>query len=188
MSPSSSCGLWRPPLWAGLAWGFAEATFFFLVPDILLSWAALSGARHGIKMFASILVGSLLGGLLMYEWAVRDPAQSVNVVARVPFVRPAMFENVSRDYQSHGSSALLIGPGSGIPYKVYAVLAPPVCPLEEFLHVSIPARAERMALSWMAFSLCGVILHSRIAKHPRRTAVVFCGFWMILYAFYWSRL
>jgi hypothetical protein len=29
-------------------WGIAEATFFFIVPDVLLSWLALSSHRRGL--------------------------------------------------------------------------------------------------------------------------------------------
>ena len=38
-----SRGLWHPPLWLGFLWGFAEGTLFFIIPDIVLSWAALAG-------------------------------------------------------------------------------------------------------------------------------------------------
>src|SRR5437868_1692315 len=59
--------------WAALAWGYAEATLFFLVPDVLLSWVALRDPRAaGVACFWA-LAGALLGGATMYAWGAADP-------------------------------------------------------------------------------------------------------------------
>jgi len=53
-------------LWAGFAWGFAEATLFFIVPDLLLTFIALYSFRRSVKVLAFILLGALVGGTLMF--------------------------------------------------------------------------------------------------------------------------
>src|SRR5262245_3785646 len=39
----------RPGLAAGFLWGFAEAVFFFVIPDVLLSLVTLFSVRQGLK-------------------------------------------------------------------------------------------------------------------------------------------
>jgi hypothetical protein len=176
--------LWNPPLWLGLLWGVAEGTFFFIVPDVILSWASLSGARNGLRTLCAIVAGSLVAGVLMYSWASWRPASSRAVVASVPFVKPSMFERVQLNYLKHGAAGMLQGPSSGIPYKVYAVLAPPLVSLLAFLLMSIPARIERLALSWLGFTILGRIFPSWLARHRSVAAFLFLAFWIVIYAFY----
>jgi len=181
-------GLWRPPAWLGFLWGFAEGTLFFIIPDVLLSWASLAGARCGVRLLRAILAGALAAGIVMYAWAFAEPAQSHSVVAAVPFVRERMFEKVTEDYREHGLTGMLYGPSSGVPYKVYAVLAPSQHQPLLFILLSIPARLERLALSWLVFTGIGWAFHRWIRHHRRLTTGLFVIFWLITYAIYWSRV
>lgn len=185
---ASEPGLWRPGWWLGFFWGFAEGTLFFIIPDVLLSWASLTGAKGGFKILGAILAGSLMAGLCMYSWAASQPELSRTVVASVPFVRAKMFDKVQQDYREQGISGMLKGPGSGIPYKVYAVLAPPVANPAVFALISIPARLERLVTSWLLFTALGWLFGRWIKKHPRLTTTFFAAFWMITYALYWCRI
>ena len=188
MKAGANPPLWSPPVWACFAWGLAEAAFFFIIPDVILSWASLTGVRNGVRALGAILAGALAGGSLMYAWAARAPDASIAAVAKVPFVRAKMFETVSRGYAVHGLAGMLRGPGSGIPYKVYTVLAPPRGNLAEFLALSIPARIERLALSWVVFTAAGILLRNRMPAHRATTAALFAAFWIAVYAIYWSRI
>lgn len=188
MKTGGFSGLWRPPLWTAFAWGFAEATLFFLVPDIILSWCALAHPRDGVRAFVAIIVGSLLGGALVYETSRAAPAKTADVIRAVPFVRAAMFDTVSREYAAHGASAQLRGPTSGIPYKVYAAVAPEHVGLAAFLVVSVPARLERLAASWVVFTAVGCLLRRRRTAHRILTAAIFVAGWTVVYAIYWSKI
>jgi hypothetical protein len=107
--------LWSPPLWLGFLWGVAEGTLFFIVPDIILSWASLSSARNGLRTLCAIVAGSLVAGVLMCGWASWQLESSRAVVASVPFVTPSMFERVRADYLKHGAAGMLKGPvGHGV--------------------------------------------------------------------------
>jgi hypothetical protein len=117
----------------------------------------------------------------MYSWAAQEPEYSHECVASVPFVRERMFDQVEQDYREHGMAGMLYGPSSGIPYKVYAVLAPPLHQPVAFYLLSIPARLERFALSWIAFTALGSIF-------KRWIRTLFLIFWIITYASYWSRI
>jgi hypothetical protein len=179
-------GLWRPPSWLGFLWGFAEGTLFFIVPDLVLSWASLAGVRCGIKMLGAILAGAAVAGICLYMWALWRPDSARAAVLSVPFVRTKMFEKVQEDYRAHGVSGIFYTLGTGIPYKVYAVLAPSVSTPFTFGFISILARFERLALSWLIPTLLGVFLRGWIRNHRRLTAALWLGFWIVTYAIYWS--
>jgi hypothetical protein len=177
---------WRPPLWLGFLWGFAEGTLFFIVPDLILSWASLSGVRCGIKIFGAILAGAVIGGLCLYTWALWRPDSARSAVASVPFVRARMFDKVEEDYRTHGVSGIFYTLGTGIPYKVYAVLAPPVTNPATWAFITVAARFQRMALSWLIPTFLGWSLRLWIRSHQRLTIALWLGFWVVTYAIYWS--
>jgi hypothetical protein len=179
---------WAVPAWLAFSWGLAESTVLFVVPDLVVGWACLAGWRQGLRALAAVMAGSLLGGLLMYATATAWPDAMRHVVADVPFVRPDMFKTVEAAYKRAGAAGMLEGPGSGIPYKVYAVLAPPSFGAMRFALYSVPARLERLVLSFVAFAALGQLARRRIEQHPRFAATLFVLFWTIVYAFYWGLL
>jgi membrane protein YqaA with SNARE-associated domain len=73
-----------------LFWGFAEATLFFIVPDVLLSAIAVwRGRRSALHGTAWTIAGAVLGGLLMYGWSVCDFLGVVAMLDRLPAISPA---------------------------------------------------------------------------------------------------
>jgi len=183
---SSGAGLWHPPCWLGFLWGFAEGTLFFIIPDLILSWSSLAGTRCGIKMLGAVLAGAVVAGLCLYAWAAWQSDSARSAVASMPFVRARMFKKVEEDYRTHGVSGIFYTLGTGIPYKVYAVLAPPVTDPVTFGFVSIAARFERMALSWLIPTFLGFFLKRWIRNHRLLATALWLGFWVATYAIYWS--
>jgi hypothetical protein len=179
-------GLWQPPLALGLIWGFAEATLFFVIPDVVIGWAALSDWRRGLWMLLAAICGALAGGLLLYGFAAEHAGAAAAAVDAVPFVHSAMLATVAGDYRREGASAILFGPGNGIPYKVYAALAPAAVDPASFALLSIAARLERFLPAWLVFALVGAWLRRRIAAHPRAASLIFSVLWIAGYALYWS--
>jgi hypothetical protein len=185
---SPTAGLWYPPFWLGFLWGFAEGTLFFIIPDIVLSWASLAGVKCGIKILGTILAGAVVAGLCMYTWAAQQPETARSAVASVPFVRSRMFNKVQQDYRAHGAAGIFYTVGTGVPYKVYAVLAPSVTTPATFGLISILGRFERMALSWVIPTFLGLFLKRWIRNHRRLTIALFAGFWIVTYAIYWGSI
>lgn len=142
-------------------WGLAEATLFFIVPDVLLSAVALRERAIALRLCLWTLGGALLGGLGMYLWGRHEAAQAGEVLAALPAIDAAMLARVGEDLQRLGALATFVGPLSGTPYKIYAALAPEAgIPLVIFLAVSIPARLIRFALvvvltAWGSRTLLG---------------------------------
>lgn len=176
----------RQAVWLATAWGFAEATVFFVVPDVLLTVSALFSPRASARQLWAVLAGSLIGGALMFGMASRDPGAARHLVERVPFVAPSMFQRVETDFDSSGAGGMTRGPLSGIPYKVYAVVAPSRTSLARFLLVSVPARLERLLVTWVLFAAVGVALRRRVVGRPDLALAGHAAYWAVIYAVYWA--
>jgi len=185
-TPESTFHPWV--LWLGFFWGLAEATLFFIVPDVLLTLVALFSFRRSARVLACILLSALAGGTVMFFFGATDPAQAKATVLQVPFVSPAMFARTQQAFQRDGAWALTKGPGNGIPYKVYGVQASQYSGLLLFLAVSLLARLERFALFWLVAGAIGLVSRKNIRRQPKVTMIVFAFIWILGYAWYWSSI
>jgi membrane protein YqaA with SNARE-associated domain len=180
-----SCG--APGVTLAFLWGVAEATFFFVVPDVIISFAAMLRPRRAWYHLMAALAGALAGGFCMYLWGAHHALDALEAVGRVPFVRPAMIGHVEASYRREGVVALLLGPLSGIPYKIYAVEAPRFQSLAGFLWGSIPARGERFVLVLLIFAGLGAVLR-RVGRPEARFAIWHAAIWIVFYGLYWGSI
>src|SRR5690349_3125277 len=111
----------RTAQWLAAAWGFAEATFFFLVPDVFLSLLAIRAPRPATTAAVAGLVGALTGGTLMYFLGGRAPDSARGFLKHVPGIHASLIESVGQQIHDRGLRSVLIGPIRGIPYKIYAM-------------------------------------------------------------------
>jgi membrane protein YqaA with SNARE-associated domain len=185
-TPESTFHPWI--LWLGFFWGLAEATLYFIVPDVLLTLLALFSFRRSMRALACILLGALGGGAIMFYLGARDPAQAKAVVLQVPFVSHAMLDKTQQSFQRDGIWALTKGPGNGIPYKVYGVQAGKYSSLLVFLLVSLLARLERFALFWLLAGAIGLVFRKNILRQPKVTVAIHACIWVLGYAWYWSKI
>jgi membrane protein YqaA with SNARE-associated domain len=168
-----------------LLWGFAEATLFFIVPDVLLSLIALESRRRAWVASGFAVAGALLGGGLMFHWAGLDAEQARQALAVIPAISSEMLSQVRQQLESAGLASLFAGSITGVPYKTYAVEAGALgLPLAGFLLVSIPARALRFLavtalVGWIARRWMGRMTHGQ------RVGAALAG-WLVFYAWYFS--
>ncbi|MAJ29259.1 hypothetical protein CBD41_07545 [bacterium TMED181] len=167
-------------------WGFMEASVFFIVPDMILSASAIFDRRAALKQTALAVGGALIGGALIYVMAQQFPEETHEMVSGIPFVGEKMFDTVREDLTQDGAVAMLYGPTSGIPYKIYASEAPPLVPISVFLLMTIPARLMRLLISVFMFSVFGYLFRSQIENHPKRAMACHGIYWIGIYAYYWS--
>lgn len=169
-----------------LVWGFAEATLFFIVPDVLLTAIAVwRGRRAALRATAWTIVGAVVGGALIYGWAARDQAGAVALIDRLPAISPAMIVGVSDALDRMGAGAMAIGALSGVPYKIYAAMASQAgIPLWIFLAVSIPARALRFLLVVVAADAISRRLAGRLDL--RRRIGVLAAVWFAFYGVFFT--
>ena len=169
-----------------LLWGFAEATLFFIVPDVWLSAIAVGRShRAALRATGWAIGGAVLGGALMHAWGRVDPAGVIAVCDRLPAISPAMIAGVRDDLARQGAVAVVIGGVTGVPYKIYAVLAPEAgLSLLPFLLISIPARAIRFVLAVLIADGINRLL-ARWLPLRQRYAVLGVV-WLAFYVFYFA--
>jgi membrane protein YqaA with SNARE-associated domain len=145
-------------LFIAAAWGVGEATLFFIVPDVYLTYVALSDVRRALVGCAAAVIGALMGGAIMFRWGHRDHDAAVRRLTQIPGVRHADIRQVRQALQQ-GWRGLFAGGLTGTPYKIYAVESGS---LEKdpatFLLMSMGARASRFVLlvavaSWSSTNL-----------------------------------
>jgi len=168
-----------------LLWGFSEATFFFIVPDVLLSFIALKSRQKATRICFWTLSGALAGGTIMFTWGALHEASADHFLVQVPAISNHLIQEVDRQVETIGSMATFAGPLTGKPYKVYAVHAGSAeLNLAIFLLLSIPARLLRFLLAaWIFSVLSGSLLKG---MHQRHKYILLCCFWTAFYCWFFS--
>lgn len=158
---------------AAFVWGVAEATLFFVVPDVLLSAIGLKrGVRAGVVASFCAALGAGLGGAAMFLWSAHDAEAARAAVLAVPAVSEAMAARAEAAMSEQGwFAAALGGPLSFTPFKLYAILAPHaganvagfallsvIARLPRFLIISVAAALARkfataLPPSWLSWAL-----------------------------------
>lgn len=168
-------------------WGFCEASFFFLVPDIWLSRIALTDFRQALKNTAVATIGAVLGGLVIYICGRTAFAETSGFLDMVPAISPTMIESTGTGITDDGlMTALLGGMAQGTPYKIYAAwaghlaLSPPL-----FLLASAVARFIRFLAVVSLFYASARVLSAWIsAKNLLR---LHAAVWLLFYAgYFWT--
>lgn len=167
-------------------WGLAEATVFFVVPDVLLTLVAATNLRLALFGAASATAGALFGGAFMFYLGATDPTAASALLLRVPLVDGALVADVQRQITQTGLLALFLGPLTGTPYKIYAVSAAIAGHAAvPFLLISIPARAIRFVLlSVVSTLICEGLCHDLTLKGRYRLII---ALWIGFYMFYASQ-
>jgi hypothetical protein len=164
-------------------WGFAEATLFFIVPDVWLTAIAVWSPRKALIACLFALFGALAGGALMYGWGAVEPAMALAMLDRIPAINAEMLATVAAEIRERGLLAPFVGPIRGVPYKIYAVQAPAQgMGLGTFLLISIPARLSRFVLLTLVASL--LFAKSLTYWTPRRKLFLLGGCWVAFYTTY----
>jgi membrane protein YqaA with SNARE-associated domain len=169
---------------AGL-WGYAEATRFWLIPDILLGWITLNRPRSIVTSVIAATVGAVIGGVRMHEHAREEYAR----LTEIPGINDALLLDAHERFASRGWVAVVRAPLDGIPYKVYATesgLAGK--PIPELIGWTLIARLWRFILSAAAAALIGRVFSRSVRRSEAVWLAGTSGFWVFVYARYFARL
>lgn len=169
------------------AWGFAEATFFFVVPDVWTSWTALRKPKRAMATTVSALGGALVGGTLTYMWGRRKPPQATrSELSKIPAITDRMVTDVEREVEEKGNASVMRGPTRGVPYKIYARTAGVQGKsLLSFLAWSVPGRLLRfLAVTLFAAGLSAGARRLFPPIPEKLITGVFWGCWVAFYSWY----
>lgn len=169
------------------AWGAAEATVFFVVPDVWTSWLALHNPRRGLATTLSALGGALAGGATTYLVAQRKaPDETEEMLTAIPGISASMIADVERELDEKGWAALVLGPTRGVPYKIYArTLAHGNASFAKFMALSIPARMGRFVAVTSGVAALGKLADRR-GYGSKTKGLVFLGGWTAFYTWYFT--
>jgi membrane protein YqaA with SNARE-associated domain len=164
-------------------WGFAEATLFFIVPDVWLSIAGRKKLKIGLLACLYSLIGALIGGIILYFWGYNDLVSASKIIEKVPAVSHEMLLRAHSDMSEQGVWAVMLGPLSGTPFKVYAIQAADAgFSLWLFVLISIPARLIRFIFVTIFCHFSLKILSKVIKKLD--TLMILVSGWVIFYSYY----
>jgi membrane protein YqaA with SNARE-associated domain len=172
---------------AAFLWGVAEATVFFIVPDVLLSYIGLKrGVNAAARASIIAAIGAGVGGAFMYLWGAVDFAAARDAVLAVPAINAEMAGAARNAMAEQGwFVATLFGPLSSTPYKVYAILAPQAgAPLPLFMLASIVARLPRFLIVGCGAALVAPWLQPTLG--PRGALWLFAVAWVVFYAAFFT--
>ena len=169
-------------------WGFAEATVFFLVPDVWISAVALRAPwRAAWRAAAWALAGALVGGTVMHLWGSTAAGAAERFLDWVPAIASETIERVRGELQRNGYLAVLLGPLGGTPYKIYAAESGSIgMPLAGLLAITVPARLLRFALAATVAAACA--RWPLASWPPRRRLLLHALCWSLFYCWYFTAM
>jgi len=102
-----------------LFWGFLSSTFFFLTPEILLTGLAIHRVKSALWAALWALVGTLIGGSLLYFFATIKSQEALCLIAKIPGVDQIAL-NTAIDYLQIDKLAMpILAILSWTPAKIY---------------------------------------------------------------------
>ena len=158
-------------------WSLAEATCWPIMPDAALVPLAAARPADWWRLALAAAAGSLAGGGLSY--LVGRAAAVEPVLTRLPLIRPAMVAAAEAWLAEEGPAGVRHQPLSGLPFKVFALLAgarriPPA----PFLGCAMAARGARFLAVSGAAALLGRLFEPILRRHPRLLLTL----WSVVFA------
>jgi membrane protein YqaA with SNARE-associated domain len=167
------------------AWALGEATVWPILPDFLLLPLVLSKPRHAARLLLRSIAGMALGGSCLYLFAYRQPAGALRLLHRLPTVRARAIDHAQRNLAARGLAAFLVQPVSGVPFKVWALLAGSEgrSPLRA-IPLFVFARSLRMAVLTLVASVLGMRCRSVLSEYFLALATLYLS----VFLYVWRRL
>jgi membrane protein YqaA with SNARE-associated domain len=169
---------------AGL-WGYAEATRFWLIPDILLGWVGLNRPRSIVPSVVAATIGAVVGGIRMHQHAPEERAR----LTEIPGINEAMLADAHERFASQEWIAVMRAPIDGIPYKVYATESGVAGrAIVELIAWTPLARAWRFLLTAAGAAVIGRVFSRSVRRSEGGWLAATLGFWVVVYIRYFARL
>ena len=167
-------------------WGFAEATLFFIVPDVVVGLIALHHPRKALWAGMAAVAGACVGGALLYVIGSQVGDDLRGVMDAVPAIDRVMLDRAHDALLEDGGMAIVNAPSQGIPYKLYATEWSLLDrSLPSLVLWTIPARAIRIVGFGLVMGIAGWLLRRRIDRSPGAWTLAYGAAWAAFYAYFW---
>jgi hypothetical protein len=172
---------------AGFWWGLAEGLFFFIVPDVYISFATLLALRAGAIAWLWSIAGSLVAIPIIYLLVVVFQLDYLGFLETLPAISGSMIQETGDRLALEGlpyTPFLALG---GVPLKVYAASAFSLgLSLGAVLVWTVFARIVRIAPTYAVAAGLRLLFSRRIDHRPYPWLAGLGLFWIVFYAFYFS--
>jgi hypothetical protein len=173
---------------AGFWWGLAEGLFFFIVPDVYISFATLFALRAGAVAWLWSIAGSVTAISIIYlmmESGI-DYRASLDTI---PGISASLIERVGQSLARDGLPYTPFLASGGVPLKLYAASAFSLgLSLGAVLTWTVFARIVRIAPTYAVAALLRLLFGRWIDQRPRAWVAGWCLFWIAFYVFYFARM
>ena len=164
-------------------WGLAEATLFFIVPDVLLSFVATRSRDLAVHAALAATIGALAGGAMLHTWGAFDAPAARTTLEKIPGINAKLVASAGDDVERYGAAALFLAAATGKPYKLLSVeMGSAGWTLLPFLGLSFAARLARFVVVPLAIGWCWSQLPPAWGRRRRDILLLAC--WCVFYAAY----
>jgi membrane protein YqaA with SNARE-associated domain len=144
-------------------WAMGEALVWFVIPEFLLLLLIFMRIRRKRELLVYDVGGTVAGTIVAYFVHA-----SHSTIAHLPYIQDKMVGQTLEWYQQHGIWGMIYQPFSGVPYKVFTLLAADfhfILPL--FIIFAVLVRMSRYMIFYGFFT----VLYPRLHVHVRRNYV-----------------
>jgi hypothetical protein len=171
----------------GFWWGLAEGLFFFIVPDVYISFATLFALRAGAIAWLWSIAGSVVAIPIIYLLVAVFRLDYMGFLQKLPAISASMIRETGDRLALEGlpyTPFLVFG---GVPLKLYAASAFSLgLSLGAVLVWTVFARIVRIAPTYAVAAGLRLLFSHRIDHRPYAWLAVLGLFWIVFYAFYFS--
>jgi hypothetical protein len=173
---------------AGFWWGLAEGLFFFIVPDVYISFATLFALRAGAVAWLFSIAGSLTAVPIIYL-LIAAGVDYLGFLQTVPGISAALVAEVGAALGAAGLPYTPYLAAGGVPLKLYAASAFSLgLSLGAVMVWTVFARIVRIAPGFAVAAVIRMLFGRAIDRHPRIWFGGLCAFWVAFYVFYFVRM
>lgn len=171
-------------------WGFSEALFFFIVPDVGVGLVAMLSFRDGLKAAVAAILGAILGGTLLFAVIHLGLGSGVErFLLIIPGITPSMLNVARSQIAQAGVGALVVAPLQGIPYKIYVTeLTLTGSNLSALLLWTIPSRALRLLPVAVIAGGFGRLFRGSIQRRFTLWVAMYLLAWAGFYGWYYMHI
>ena len=171
----------------GFWWGFAEGLFFFIVPDVYISFAALFSLRAASLSWLTSIAGSMVAVAILYLCMIPLHIDYLAFLVLVPGISSDLLQRVGRSLASDGLPYTPLLILTGVPLKVFAGVAFSfgLSPISVLLW-TVFSRLVRIAPTFVLSAVVRLVCARWIDAHPAAWSAALGISWLVFYVFYFG--
>ena len=172
----------------GFWWGLAEGIFFFIVPDVYISFATVFSLRAGAIAWFFSIAGSVTAVVVIYMLFALG-ADYVSFLAWIPGISESLIQRLGQQVAAEGLSYSPFLVLAGVPLKLWVAQAFALeMSLGSVVLWTVFARIVRIAPTFAIVAAIRLLFGQRIDARARTWCALLGIFWLMFYAFYFVHM